>query len=841
MMKRQEIDITKQLDSLQEELRIAKEQLLRRDEEMRSITEDIDKLKLTAQAELQALEKRFDFALESAGMSWWDWNIGLDRFEVRNGNSCILGESFCDWHQGREGWMALVHDDDREMVLSTLNAHLCGETEQWVCEHRFRKMDNEWVWVSNRGMVTQRDSSGKALYMMGNTLEIDAFKKALIEATYQRDMLAAAGKIASMGSWEYSVETNRVVWSDQIREIMEVDADFDPNLEDSFEFFPAQDRARLEAAFKLLIEHGTPYDLDLRCISRQGRRMFTMASGRPQFDLRGKIVGAVGVFQDITGAQFREHERQAFFALSPDFQATVDFNGTFLSCSPSWQAELGYPDGFLTGKPVADIVLPEHRFDFLKSFSSVINGSVISNYDTLVYNYVDYLGGYETISDLWLSWSFSSDPDLKLVFVSARCVTEQRQTNQRLIDERIRAEQANHAKSEFLAVMSHELRTPLNPILGFSELLLSEIQDSEHQQILKTIVDSGQHLIQLIDEVLDYSKLEAHKTEIELSDFSLEEFVLDKIRLMRGQLKDKDVVLKHSLVAGPFHGRALPIFVADVSILTQIVRNLLSNALKFTSVGEVCLTVTVESVENSVAILCFSVSDTGIGIAPEDHGRIFEAFTQADTSNTRQYGGTGLGLAICKQLSDLLGGRLTVKSALGEGATFALHVPLSYIENCEETVVSLADSHRPTDVSLERSETPVSSEVEKQLPEVLIVEDNETNQFYLHTVLKRQGCLPIIVEDGESALAQIEKDLSRFKWTFLDLHMPGMGGLAALEKIREMEREASAQPSTIIVMTADAENAVRLECFEKGANEFLIKPAPVQEVLALLDQYSVTS
>ncbi|MGZ0655904.1 chemotaxis protein CheB [Coraliomargarita sp. W4R72] len=846
-----------ELGAANEELRAANEELQRSNKALRATNEALTVSKLshekllgqtqegvlqtlTDMTDVKALQRRFEYALESVRMSWWDWDLRLDEITVNAGKSRILGKEFFASKQGYADFMQQVHCDDYEMIQATLGAHLRGETDEWACELRLLNQENEWIWVSNRGFVTQRDSSGKAVYMMGNTVVIDTLKKALVEATYQRDMLAAAGQIASLGTWEYTVETDRVVWSDQIRNIMEVDADFDPNLEDSFGFFPAPDRNRLGIAFKALTEDGTPYDLELRCVSQKGRHMYTLAAGRPQYDQRGKIVGAVGVFQDITKTELREHEMQAFFALSPDFQATVDFDGTFQSCSPSWLKELGYPEGFLAHTPVVNLVVPEHRIDFLKCFSSVVAGAAIANYETRVLNYAGYPGQGD-LAELWLSWSFSSEPDLKLVFVSARCVTEQRQTNQRLIDERVRAEQANSAKSDFLAVMSHELRTPLNPILGFSELLLAEIENPEHREILQTIVGSGEHLIGLIDEVLDYSKLEACKTEITLSEFSLEEFTLRKIRLMRGQIKNEDVRLTHSICAGPLAGDELPDFVGDLSMITQIVRNLLSNALKFTRAGEVSLAVEVESVENGVAMVCFSVSDSGVGIAPEDHEKIFEAFTQVDTSNTRQFGGTGLGLAICKQLSDLLGGHMTLESALGQGATFELHVPLKYVaRGAGHDATNLTPQTDPSDAQSEASST-IASEGSTKQPEVLIVEDNDTNQFYLDTVLKRQGCLPTIVEDGESAIALIEEDLGRFKWIFLDLHMPGMGGLAALDKIREAERKASVVPSIVIVMTADAEDSVYQQSMEKGANEFLIKPAPVQEVLGLLDKYLVRS
>lgn len=421
----------------------------------------------------------------------------------------------------------------------------------------------------------------------------------------------------------------------------------------------------------------------------------------------------------------------------------------------------------------------------------------------------------------WISWSCSFEPELSLVFVSARCVTEQKDGQLALQEARVKAEEANRAKSDFLGVMSHELRTPLNPILGFTDMLMEDAQSEEQKDILKTITESGNHMLSLIDEILEYSKIDAGKATVEPTEFLLEDFVEQKVHLMSGQIKDAPITLKGSIDWGPVDETRFPIFAGDVGMIRQVGRNLISNAIKFTKEGEVSFDVSIRELEGDRALVRFDVKDTGIGIAEEDFFKLFNPFTQVQSGTTREYGGTGLGLAICKRLVELMDGTINVESVKGEGSTFTFTLPLTLRYDKGAVCQS-----REQDVS-----EPL---LKKKLKgSVLLVEDNESNAYYIKTLIDMRGAKVKLAVDGEAALDQLRRE--DFDLVLLDLHMPGIGGVETLKHIRSSKQERL-RNLPVFILTADASDGAKQECQKNGSNGFLIKPVRPREVDVVLDE-----
>jgi two-component system CheB/CheR fusion protein len=779
---------------------------------------------------LRNLERRFEFAVQAAQMSWWDWDLTTGRLEVHSAGDCLLGLGCLDTQRDRDGWMEAVHPDDQKLVKESLDAHLRDETEEWVCEHRFRTGSGEWLWVSNRGVVTQRDTRGAPLEMIGTTQDVDSYHKALIESTGQRNVLQVAGEIARLGAWEYEISSGELTWSAEIYRILGRDLGNEVKPEDSFKYFPAKSGEALEAAFKKLITDGISYDLKLECINAQGSHLMTRMSGHPQRDANGQLIRVIGVFQDITEITKTERGIRAFFDLSPDFQATVNFEGIFQSFSPTWLRQFNLTSETLGVTSVVDMIHPEDRVGFEELLESVIAGEEVTSYEARIKlcqeGQCDWGEG-----DTWLSWSLSSDSLLGLVFISARNITEQKTATKKLNDALIRAEEANRVKSDFLSVMSHELRTPLNPIMGFAELMADETENETHRELLDTIVQSGSLMIGMINEILDYSKIEAGKVEVVLVEFSLVDLVQVEMNLMRGSLKREGVTLDYEIDKGPLKKMDLPVFKGDASMLKHILRNLLSNALKFTTAGHVILRVRILSVEEIKAIVCFEVEDTGLGIDPSQHSQVFEAFVQADSSHTRQYGGTGLGLAICKRLSDLMEGRISLHSEVGKGSTFKLTVPLEIMpEVKKEADLSNASSGRVGN--------PVAAIKNASSFSILVVEDDAANAFFMTSLLKRLGFGSRHVQSGEDALEILAQQKASFTAIFLDLHMPGIGGVNTLKEVRRFEALGEESPIPIYIITADVHDSTRKECMEAGASGFIFKPVDIAELRKILTDLS---
>jgi len=374
------------------------------------------------------------------------------------------------------------------------------------------------------------------------------------------------------------------------------------------------------------------------------------------------------------------------------------------------------------------------------------------------------------------------------------------------------AEQANRAKSAFLAMMSHEIRTPLNGVIGFTDLLLEENLPPHHAELVSTIRSCGSSLLGLISDILDLSKIESGRLDLEMLPCSLRECLRDVLVSFEPVLSVKNLTISSS-VSDTIPGEV----VTDPKRLRQILFNLVGNAVKFTSEGKISVTLDATPSSGGRLLLAGEVSDTGIGIPLGEQQRIFEAFGQADASIHRRFGGSGLGLAICRKLVEALGGKISVESSPGKGTSFRFTLPAYTIRKTTHSAHPDAPASDITGLK------------------ILAVDDVQTNLRLMAGILRKMGCQAVTATDGREAVSLLAQNA--FDIVFMDVLMPVCDGLEATRQIREMEKKtADRKPSYIVALTADAFAENKTRCLEAGMDEFLTKPLRMDSIRSAIER-----
>ncbi len=376
-----------------------------------------------------------------------------------------------------------------------------------------------------------------------------------------------------------------------------------------------------------------------------------------------------------------------------------------------------------------------------------------------------------------------------------------------------RAEAASRAKSEFLANMSHEIRTPMNAIVGLTRLLShSGVPPQKQKEFLDTLQLSAQALLELINDLLDISKIENESVELERVPFNLKTVIDEIASIMTVRVREKGIAL--AIERDP---ECESEFIGDPLRLKQIVMNLLGNAIKFTEKGKVTLKVTQQpGPDSQTRMVSFAVSDTGIGIAEDKLHTIFDKFLQADNSITRRYGGTGLGLTITKRLVTLMGGDIEVASEEGKGSAFTVRLPMARVMQAQLPFEkdSAWNGRAPAGIG--------------EAPSILLVEDYEANILVAHTILEQLGYRCAVAHNGREAVSAMERH--RFDAVLMDVQMPVLDGYSATRHIRRDERERGLARTPIIGITAYALAGDRDKCLQAGMDDYIAKPFRPEEL-----------
>lgn len=592
--------------------------------------------------------------------------------------------------------------------------------------------------------------------------------------------------------------------------------------------------------FKQLIqEHGMVSDFESQIYGKNGKIIWISESARAVRDTQGKILYYEGAVQDITRRKQAEEEltqsqQRLSFHLEHTSLAVIEWNVNFevVEWNPAAQAIFGYSKSEAIGRHAAGLIVPEN----VKEQVNQVWQALLSQQGGTRSTNENVTKDGRVITCDWYNTVLLND-DGKVMGVTSLIndITERERVKAELRQAKEAAEIANCAKSQFLANMSHELRTPLNAIIGYSEMLQEEAEDLEQEDFipdLQKIHAAGKHLLGLINDILDLSKIEAGRMELYLETFDISAMAEDVVTTLQPLVDKNNNTLKIQFEneLGSMH--------ADLTKVRQSLFNLLSNACKFTQQGTITLTVSrgrggdgenystsiqqEESIGTSSSSLpvispdwiTFQVTDTGIGMTSEQMSRLFEAFTQADASTTRQYGGTGLGLAITKKLCQMMGGDVTVESEVGKGSTFTIHLP---------TIV-LDPKAQPTP-SLPLKSTPVPLGAKT----ILVIDDDSTVHDLMHRFLSKEGFRVASAFSGEEGLL-LAQELQPDAIT-LDVMMPRMDGWAVLSGLKA--NPELAHIPVIMLTIVDNKNIG----YALGASDYLTKPIDRDRLGAILKKY----
>ena len=544
-----------------------------------------------------------------------------------------------------------------------------------------------------------------------------------------------------------------------------------------------------------------------------------------------------GIIRDLTDEVYQRQlnaDYEGQIAAISKSQMVIEFamDGTIQNANENFLETMGYSLEELVGRHHSMFIEPTERagLKYATFWEKLRNGEYI----TAELKHIDKHG-----NPVWTQASYNPILDLNgkpfkivkySVNVTQRVLIDQalQDAKQELIQAKEAAELANQTKSEFLANMSHEIRTPMTAILGFTDVLLGSVVKSEDIDSVKTIKRNGESLIGLINDILDLSKIEAGKLDVEHINCSATQVVADVASLMRVRSTSKGLELKVK-----FEGPIPETICSDPTRLRQVLINLVGNAIKFTETGSIQIVVRLLNGERDEPKLQFEVIDSGIGIPAEKIQKLFSPFTQADGSTTRQFGGTGLGLTISKRLVELLGGRVSVSSQIGKGSTFSVTIatgPLDGIKMVHNSAESVLKEEATQETAIVNSETPLNG------CRILFAEDGPDNQRLISFVLKKAGAEVTVVDNGQIAVDEASRALEEghpFDVILMDMQMPVLDGYAATRRLRNIEYSRP-----IIALTAHAMSTDQQKCLDAGCDDYASKPINRKKLIQKIAMHS---
>jgi PAS domain S-box-containing protein len=812
-------------------------------------------------AQLENLVKTRTAELALAKDNLWAMNeaqligrVGTYVTDIKTGlwqGSAVLDDIFgidATFEKTIPNWNGLIAPEFRQELLDYYFEVIATQGNFHKEYQVVRPVDGKPCWVEALGEFSF-DDLGKPASLRGTILDISERKAAQLELqTYQNHLeelvqqktyevhqqqeqlrdqelrftLAVEG--ADEGIWDLNLITQERYHSPRMASMLGYTLDELPPAQEVWETLthPEDYPQYHQKLLAHIQDAAVPFETVIRLRHKDGNWRWILSRGRATRSASGHATRISGTNSDITERmrieellRISEEKHRILLDESSDPIFSFEGGGRYSYVNAAFAKGVGKAQKDIVGRTLWDVFPKEEadrRFQFLRNIFEEGNEA---NLNVRIPS---------PVGDRFLITTAKPILNEQRQVISVICVSKDVTS---IVEAEEAAKAANLTKSEFLANMSHEIRTPMNGVIGMVDILQQTALNSEQRRMLSTIANSSQTLLEILNDILDYSKIEAGKLTVERVPTHLEEVAQSVLQLMQGTATAKDITLQLTL------SPELPSAIySDPTRLRQVLLNLIGNAIKFSnaevdSTASVTLTLDTGRLPDGHAAVLLHVRDWGIGMSTEVVAKLFIPFTQADASTARQFGGTGLGLSITNRLVRLMGGQITVKSSLGEGTEFIVALPLQ--EAPLTGVVS-----RPANNRLRlRGSAPSFDAAAASGQLILLAEDNETNRDVLREQLRLLGYCTDTAEDGQVALEKWRSGLYALLLT--DCHMPHMDGFALARAIRAEEIPGSRLP--IIAITANAMQGEDQRCLQAGMDDYLSKPLRLQELAPMLDKW----
>ncbi len=762
-----------------------------------------------AEQDLKASQEIWQFALEGAGDGVWEYDFETDEVFFSRQYKKMLGYEDDEFQNTTMEWLQKIHPDDWAIVETTDKEYFENRISSHQREYRIMHKDGHYRWILDRGMVISYDEKGKPKRIIGTHTDITGRKKA--EEEYKRISVVAS---ANENGVVFTSLDGKISWSNEgfvnitgysMQEIIgHTPVDLCKG-----ELSEGESLKEMLSSFY----KGQNFDVELVLYRKDGSTFWGKVTGQVIPDENGKPERYFAIIENISyrkeseqAIKLREEKYRSIIANMNLGLMEVDTEENIQFVNQSFCEMCGYPMEELLGKKASVLFVRGENNEMMETKNDLRRNGVSDAYEISVKNKRGEI-------KWWLisgAPRFNEKGDLVGSIGIHLDITIQKQQEIELLEARTQAELSASAKQLFLANMSHEIRTPLNGILGMGRQLLKTRLNEKQKFFLDSINHAGEHLLVVINDILDISKIEAGKLTLETIGFELKEVIKHTVQVMQHRVEEKGLSLYTSV-----EETIAPVLLGDPYRLKQVMLNLVSNAIKFSEKGNIRVECNLGVHDKSKQAINITVSDEGVGMEKEFLSKLFQGFLQEDDTVSRKYGGTGLGMSITRQLVEMMGGSIRVESEKGKGTSVHLCIPFvtgSY-KNLPAKEVSSADSS-----VLKNSR-------------ILLVEDNEINRLVVVTTLGYYGAEITETVNGEEAVNAVRND--DYDVILMDMQMPVMNGLEATRLIRgELKSDIP-----IIAFTANAIKGENEKCIDAGMNDYISKPFEEEDLVNMIAKW----